>query len=355
MAQSLPSHAGRESFPITRLPQEVVDVIQAHLSASDPDALLQWSSTSRFYRDLLAPHVFRSITVGLHVSPLHCVDTLREHKHIKSLTFSCAAARPSPLRRSRPCQVLTSHERHSPLTWINCSFIDSTLRHLPPGLSSLTLHFPDHWITCNQVYWPRFSFESEHQPLGHDDRDVLNRTLLWTVIDAVAKNDISQRPNGFEFQILNISPHTSGVYHQPCFRTFLSHLTAFTLSLCNFEPLPSDKTLPRNDWFRYLLSGWFYDNLERVRDFKLISNAAWQVAGKFPWSTRISYSSKSASICSSVQHLATRLLLCASGRCAVHICKRCDSSSREERLLHFHSLKLSLESSNTDPSTLALA
>ncbi|KAK5560887.1 hypothetical protein LTR46_001196 [Exophiala xenobiotica] len=293
MAQSLPSHAGRDFFPITQLPQEVVDAIQVLLSATDPVTLLQWSSTSRFYRDLLGPHVFRSLTLGLHVSPLQCVDALSEHKHIKSLTFSCATTRPSPLRRSRPCKVLENHERHCPLTYINCSFIDSTLRHLPPALSSLILHFPDHWITHNQAYWPRFSFETEDQPLADGDRVVLNRTLLWTVLDAVAKNDISQRPDGFELQILNISPFVSGVYHQPCFRTFLGHVTSFTLSLCIFEPDPLNRMHPKNEWFRYLLSGWFYDNLERVRNFKLISNAAWQVAGEFPWSSRISYSTLS--------------------------------------------------------------
>ncbi|KAJ9639151.1 hypothetical protein H2204_004059 [Knufia peltigerae] len=183
------------------------------------------------------------------------------------------------------CRDLSAHrymyKRH--FTWINCSFIETILRQLPPSLESLTLYFPDEWLTLNQVYWPCFSFEPEQSPLTDYERVHLHRRLLWTIFDSVAKNhDMAEKPNGFALTIHNVAPHPSGVYHQPCLGEFLRKITSFTMSLCKFQSIAGDRVrLPKTGWFRYMITGWFYDSLHSITEFKLVANAAWQVALKF--------------------------------------------------------------------------
>ncbi|KIW21106.1 hypothetical protein PV08_01685 [Exophiala spinifera] len=278
------SHVDPQIFPLDELPQEVIDLIGSHLSASDPLTLLQWSSTCRFYRSLFAPLVFNSVTIGIHINTLPCVQTLHNNQHVRSLTVSCATDR-LELRRSRMCADLSTYGsgQKNNHTWINCSYIETILSQLPPSLESLTLYFPDDWLTVNQVYWPCFSFEPEQSPLTHHERINLHRRLLWTIFDSVAKNHLmGPKDNGFSLTIHNMAPHPSGVYHQPCLRAFLKRVTSFTMSLCKFQSVAGDRVrLPKIGWFRYMITGWFYDVLRSVTELKLVANAAWQVAMRF--------------------------------------------------------------------------
>lgn len=275
------THVAPGVFPLDDLPQEVIDLIGQHLSDSDPLTLLQWSSTCRFYRALFAPLVFSSVTIGIHINTTPCVQTLRKNQHVKSLTLSCATDR-LELRRSRMRRDLSTYgaQHKNNYTWINCQYIETILCQLPPSLESLTLYFPDEWLTINQVYWPCYSFEPEESPLTHNDRINMHRRLLWVIFDSIAKNHhMVPKANGFALTIHNMAPHPSGVYHQPCLRAFLRKVTSFTMSLCKFQSITGDRLrLPKIGWFQYMIAGWFYDVLRSVTEFKLVANAAWQVA-----------------------------------------------------------------------------
>ncbi|KAK5030436.1 hypothetical protein LTS07_005220 [Exophiala sideris] len=257
------------NFPINSLPLEVIELIGA---ASNPATLVQWSSTCRFYRDLLSPHVFRYITFGPKLPPSRVVEALSRNVCIKSLTFTCEADRHS--RQAKEDSEARNDEGQRPSKdSINFDLLGQVLRRLPTNLANLTLRFPHEWTAVDNMCWPeQFAFEDE-QPLTACERHDLHHEMLWTTLDSMAKNNISHKQE-FQLQIHNMSPHVSGVYHQPSFRNFLRQVTSFTLALCKFNRHPSHRPLERT-WYRYLLSGWFYDQLHRVETFTLSAKPIW--------------------------------------------------------------------------------
>ena len=263
------SHQGLGYFPMDSLPLEVIELIGA---ASDPATLIQWSSTCRFYRDLLSPHVFKSITIGPKLASTRVVGALSSNDRVKSLTFTCEADRHS--RQAKEDSKASKNEgRRCPTELINSDLLSQVLRRLPTNLASLTLRFPDEWMAKDNICWPRrFAFEDE-QPLSDCERHDLHHDMLWTTMDSMAKNNISHKQE-FQLQILNMTPHVSGVYHQPFFRNFLRQVTSFTLALGKFERHWAHRPLDRS-WYRYLLSGWFYDQLQKVETFTLSAEAVW--------------------------------------------------------------------------------
>ncbi|KAI1611727.1 hypothetical protein EDD36DRAFT_297914 [Exophiala viscosa] len=257
-------------FPIDSLPLEVIELIRAQC---DPATLLSWSSTCHFYRGLLRLHVFEQITIGPKIPPTRVVEALSGNFHVLSLEFTCEADRHSHQAKEDSKAGGNVGGQRSPKDLISSEMLGQVLRQFPEDLANLTLRFPEKWIAKDNLCWPReFAFEEE-QPLTDIERNNLHNDLLWTTLDSMAKNNISSQ-RVFRLQLLNISPHVSGVYHQPCFRNFLRKITSFVLELCRFERHWRHRPLERT-WYRYLLSGWFYDQLQRVEDFSFFATPIW--------------------------------------------------------------------------------
>ena len=239
-------------------------------------ALLNWSSTCRFYRDLLASHLFRDVVLRSKTKSMSSIEAISKTthwQHIESLTvcgtYVTEERTPHPYPRDA--------NQVDPLADFDFSVLSLILSDLPPNLKHLTLDFPTDWTRESDYLSVLDVDERLEETLEYESLDTW-RKLLFTVFHAVVKNDISSKKK-FGLKLLNIPPMQCSVWFSDEFEQFLGHVTEFALCLDHFDNGAgwNMNTMESPVIFAGRLYQWFWENLTNVRSLNIHADESWPI------------------------------------------------------------------------------
>ncbi|KAL8785698.1 MAG: hypothetical protein Q9195_008521 [Heterodermia aff. obscurata] len=225
--------------------------------------LANWSSTSKFFRQLLAPYVFEKVHLTNEHHSGHSAAALSKNLHgkqVKQLIFKgIADVYPGLVPGSPPYTPVREDigPRYSDpakiLPPIVCTVL-STLRRFQ-NLDSISLEFP-----CNHD--------------GADDLEpdevVISREQEWAWLALMVQTWSALTQNGNmnlkNLEIIRYGPTQISTYKTPAFRAFLTQFQSFKFSISG-TPLISNLTFYKPQMG--MLDVYFFDNLVSVTDFAL--------------------------------------------------------------------------------------
>lgn len=238
-------------------------------------ALLNWSATCRFYRSLLGPLIFKDLVLRSRSKSLVSCTTLRDtdHWHSISSMVVCGTYVIEGSNEEDPEQEPRTH----PLDELNFDALSSFLSNLPPNLTKLTLDFPTEWIDeCNSDYLEVFCIDEQPETTLEEEGVDKWRKLIFTVFDAVSKNEMSSKED-FELCLFNIPPLPCSVYWSSEFQHLLNHVSRFVLSFSHFDNKCglNLNTMDMPAIFASRLDVWFWNHLTSVRSLSIHADDSW--------------------------------------------------------------------------------
>ena len=238
-------------------------------------ALISWSSTCSFYRNLFASRLFRDLLLRIEPKSMlsvHALSKTSHWKHVESLTLS-----PRFPKNQRYISGSKYHRRQLNLVRdLDHECLDQILSNLPPKLKSLALDFPSYWPQKGKDDFGPLDPEETPEQTVVVERTLKLRKLVYTVMSAVSRSDFSSK-QGFVLQLSNLPPMPCTAYSTPGFHQFLNHVTHFTILLSNWAyhvtKLVDDL---RSPWQLFRgLGHWFFDHLTKAVTLNFYTNGPW--------------------------------------------------------------------------------
>ena len=244
-------------------------------------ALLNWSSSCRFYRKLLSPFVFDDVILrARHKSVASCeaLQNTDRWQQVTSLVF-CGTYFIEEHHKDDPGHST----RIDPLEEFDFDQLIRVLSSLPPNLRKLTLDFPTEWtLECDGRgddmgdYLDVFDVDEQPEETLKFERIENWRKLIFTVFNAVAKNDLSSKQD-FELCLFNIPPLPCSMYWSPEFHRFLNSVGHLKLSFSHFDNGAgwNMNTMSMPVHFASNLGPWFWNHLANIKGLSIDADDSW--------------------------------------------------------------------------------
>jgi hypothetical protein len=259
---------------LTSLPAEIqlaiIDLLSSTETANDLRAL---SSTNRFYRNLLAPQILRSIILTNTERNGASIEAIADGRHAKCMKHlhyrgMVPDKEPEPVYTGNPLCLLPpepKYEADPPGPIPFPPSVQSILSKLErfSNLQSVVMDFPfDDWDNFADLY---------HQI---DDTETAEEVLKaelengWRALMAQSFNALSQNRKALfkHLEIRQLVPYAVSTFDTDAFHAFLGNLKAFTLSLRGWDNGAGWQlnTLDFAADFAGKLDTWFFDHLGMV-------------------------------------------------------------------------------------------
>lgn len=241
-------------------------------------ALLNWSATCRFYRELLAPTIFQDVLLRPRtesMSSVKLLSTTAHWKHVRSLAVVGTYAYKQWHEDMDPFRT----GMVGPFEALNYGdLLDlRVLASLPPNLECLTLDFPNNWTSVDN-YLSVFNEIEQPEQTQEIEAENLWRMLIYNVLATTAKNDISTKES-FELRLLNVPPLPCSVYRSKQFHEFLNHVTRLTLAFDHFDNCIgwNMNTMEGPVDFCSKLGERFWDHLSNIKTLKIHADGSWPI------------------------------------------------------------------------------
>ena len=188
--------------------------------------LTNWSSTCSYFRNLLAPEVFKNIKLANNEksgSSLHIVAKSQHNVHVKELRFIGSVL--SDAYRE-PAASFSDTERIFP------PCVDGLMSELRrfPNLERLCLNFDYQSKAINDYSWVTRNFTQKETPEQVLKAEALVpwRALVSRTYSALARN---KPPHFQHLEIRNLIWKEVSTYKHAAFHDFLSHVEQFTFTI----------------------------------------------------------------------------------------------------------------------------
>ncbi|MCJ1265626.1 hypothetical protein MMC22_005506 [Lobaria immixta] len=224
------------------------------------DSLINWSCTCSYFRNLLAPNVFKSVKLVNNEKSGSSLDTVAKSQHnvhVKELHFIGPALGDAHSEKAAfsdtegifPCCV---------------DGLISDLRRFP-SLKKLSLEFDYKSEKRDYRSWPEYTFTEEETPeqVVEAEASVAWRALTSKTYSALSRN---KSPHFKHLEIRNLIWKHVSAYEDAAFEDFLDHIEQFTFSIHLHERLQGwelDRSLMEN------LNVYFFDHLANVTSLSI--------------------------------------------------------------------------------------
>ena len=187
--------------------------------------LLNWSCTSHFFRELLAPYVFETIRLRNTDSSGSSVTSLSQSKHnqyVKELIYIGSA----------PGDAHVEEEAYSDTEAILPENVSSILSGLNcfPSLETLSIEFPYHFADYDE--WDEgldlCAEEESDEDVKTAESEIAWRALMARTYTALIQN---KGTNLKSLEIKKLGPMKVSTFNDPAFHQFLGQIERFTLSI----------------------------------------------------------------------------------------------------------------------------
>lgn len=280
--------ASTDKWALTSLAHELqlatIDSVRT-LPIGSFDALLNLSSTCSFYRTILAPSLFGSITLhnteqsGASIAAVAKRD-LSHHVKVLHYIGSAPGTAEEDLQEENVHKALEEgfhveemldEDTSKDFTNLLPSIVYSTLANLQcfPNLQSLIVEFDfdfddiDKWDHIEELFWCAESPE---------EVDFLETQEAWRAIMAKSWTAISKntKPHFRSLEMRQMMPKIVSTYQSEEFHTLLNVMEHFSISMLHLEDYASVLHLGIAT-FHASLAELAYDHLKNIREFELSS------------------------------------------------------------------------------------
>ena len=223
-------------------------------------SLINWSGTCSYFRDLLAPDVFKSVKLVNHEKSGSSLDTVAKSQHnvhVKELHFIGSALGDAHSEEA----AFSDTEKIFPCC------VDGLISDLQrfPSLERLTLDFDYEFEDTDGFSWPEYTFAEEETPeqVLEAEASVAWRALMSRTYSALSQN---RSPHFKHLEIRNLIWKDVSTYKDAAFHDFLSHIEQFTFSIHVHESLQGwelDRSLIEK------LDVYFFNHLASVKTLSI--------------------------------------------------------------------------------------
>ncbi|EDN06698.1 hypothetical protein I7I51_09085 [Histoplasma capsulatum] len=223
----------------------------------DVASLLNWSSTCKWFRTLLAPRCFETISLWNSAQSALSVHAIAQGEwagSVKTLRYV------AQLKEGQEC--LSIAELHPPE-------VEAILNRISqfPNLEQLTvsflIHYQEIWSALRREQTTNFINVNPAFTTVEEKRHPW-RALLSAGVNSIIQNPSYGRLETFEIQNLGVFP--ASAYGLQKFRKLFSKLKTFRLS---FSELGQTGSLDPNFQFFEQLGPWFFNNLRLVENLSV--------------------------------------------------------------------------------------
>lgn len=258
-------------MPLRNLPCEIQLILIDHLNgdADLKSGLIQLSNTCSFYRSLISPHLFSSITLRnkqIGSAARDLITTGRIRHHVKRLHFIGSAP-------GNNCYDSGYDEDLDETAYILPKTVRSILADLTcfPNLQTLTVQF-DYGFK-DQAAWSYvteiFDEPETEWMVDYAEKTEPWRSLMAKVWDALIQN---QSPGFKELCIRRMIPKEVSSYRKPEFAAFLNSMERFSLTAHGNVTGQRDNALEGNRAFYSQLGGFMFDHLTSLTHLTLTAS-----------------------------------------------------------------------------------
>ncbi|KAG6995744.1 hypothetical protein G7Y79_00042g078490 [Physcia stellaris] len=224
--------------------------------------LMRWSCTSRFFRDLFAPHIFHSIRLrntDRNGSSVVAVAQSQHSRHVKELIYVGNA----------PGEAHKGEERYSNTKRILPESVSSILSDLGslPNLQTLSIEFPYQFTVWDE--WEDFLGEYEKEETD-EKVQAAEETIAWRALMANTWNALlTNRDIKVKSLIIKkLAPIKVSTFDNPAFHSWLGQFESFNLSIYG-QVDGAGWRINRNWCYLRMMSrldGYFFNHLTSVTD-----------------------------------------------------------------------------------------